>query len=87
MTISQSDNLTCPLGGKVEHLVRFAEPKLVPRLNTSLIQSLFISLFYDFCHLSDGTWYWVASERWERRAVPSQEVEVEEGEGATCGKH
>jgi len=25
----------------------------------------------------------VASERWERRAVPSQEVEVEEGEGAT----
>jgi len=28
-------------------------------------------------------WYWEASDRWERRAVASQEVEVEVGEGAT----
>jgi hypothetical protein len=28
-------------------------------------------------------WYWVASVRWDSRALPSQEEEVEEEEGAT----
>ena len=31
-----NDDLTGSLGGKVEHLVRLAEPKLVPRLHSSL---------------------------------------------------
>ena len=54
--------------------------------------TIFLVLFLNFrgstkkiikLSYNQRTWYWVASVRWERRAVPSQDVDVEEGEGAT----